>query len=142
MSGHCQRERSTKGLRASALSPLLHALRRERFRGFTKECRHAGRRWRLTKLVVRVSHASGYDEENPDPGALVGTWTWDASAGTEIPIDIACFDRPVSLLVFSDGGVNEIGIDNLTVTPVPAPGALLLTLFGLGALRTRRRRGK
>jgi hypothetical protein len=75
-----------------------------------------------------------YTGEDPNPSALVYSNSWNASAGTQIDFS-AVFTRPVSLLVFSDSGSYDVGIDNLYVgTPsVPVPGAVLLGVLGLGA---------
>jgi hypothetical protein len=41
------------------------------------------------------------------------------------------FDTPVQVLKFHDHFLGEVGIDNLSVTPVPVPGALWLLGSGL-----------
>lgn len=41
------------------------------------------------------------------------------------------FESPVTTLYFHDGGKGWIGIDNLAVTPVPVPAAVLLGILGL-----------
>jgi len=43
------------------------------------------------------------------------------------------FPSPVTTLLFTDSSNGAIGIDNLEVTPVPVPGAILLGILGLGA---------
>lgn len=54
------------------------------------------------------------------------------------------FAAPVSTLTFVDGGIGEVGIDNLVVTKaaVPEPMSLLLLGFGLVGLAGMRRRVK
>jgi|GEM_PF-5788653 len=49
------------------------------------------------------------------------------------------FGEPVNRLVFSDSGRKDVGIDDLTVMPVPEPTcALLLLIGGVATLRRRR----
>ena len=85
-----------------------------------------------------------YDEENPNPDALVYSRSWYASSYTTIDIPDITFSSNVSLLVFSDGGSEDVGIDNLRVDSyvappivetenIPVPGAVLLGLLGLSA---------
>lgn len=50
------------------------------------------------------------------------------------------FDHPVSMLEFIDWTDAPIGIDNLEVTKLPAPGSLVLLATGVGALSLVRRR--
>ncbi len=74
----------------------------------------------------------------PAAGALVTEQSWDFGTGSGS--FALSFNSPVSLLVFSDGGWYDIAIDNLEVTPVPVPGAVLLGMLGLGAAGMKLRR--
>lgn len=99
------------------------------------------------------------DVENPNASAQVdigyavdyGThweWIWwpfwgetvDDGDNSVVNIPDLVFSRPVSLLVISDEGIKDVGIDNLQVTPVPVPAALLLGLLGMGAAGLKLRR--
>ena len=84
------------------------------------------------------------DVENPNPSAQVdigyavdyGTawflwWQYDVGDDSVVNIPDLMFSRPVSLLVISDEGTKDVGIDNLQVTPVPVPAAVLLGMLGL-----------
>lgn len=82
--------------------------------------------------------------ENPNSSALVYSQSWNASDGTVIDIPDILFSSPVSLLVFSDDGKHDVGIDNLGVEPdcprVPEPATILLLgsgLFAFGACRRK-----
>lgn len=93
------------------------------------------------------------DRFNPNPNALVdafiidyGTTWWGDDRGDlmVVPFD-RTFDSPVSLLVFSDGGYFDIGVDDLTVEPfnavqTPAPGAIILGSIGVAIVGWLRRR--
>ena len=90
---------------------------------------------------------------NPNPNALVdafiidyGTTWWGDDRGDNmtVPFD-STFNSPVSLLVFSDGGYFDIGVDDLTVEPfsavqTPAPGAIILGSIGVAIVGWLRRR--
>jgi hypothetical protein len=77
--------------------------------------------------------ASGGTRENPNSGALVTpTVLSNLGAGVELVFPDIIFSQPVTLLVISDSGVNDVGIDDLTVTPIPEPSSLVL--FSLGIL--------
>ncbi|MFO0838913.1 MAG: hypothetical protein U1D55_10335 [Phycisphaerae bacterium] len=85
-------------------------------------------------------NTAGGTVENPNASALVFHQQWNvAGNGTEIPIGPILFSRPVSLLVFSDQGHFDVGIDDLIVT-VPAPAAALLGLVGVGLVNRIKRR--
>jgi hypothetical protein len=83
--------------------------------------------------------------QSPNSSALVYSQSWNASNdGTVIDIPDVVFSGPVSLLVFSDDGKHDVGIDSLKVetgsvtTSVPEPATILLLglgLFGFGACR-------
>ena len=66
---------------------------------------------------------------------LVRRWEWGTNYRT-ISMTTPLFDfssNPVTHLVFHNDYPGHIGVDNLTVSPVPVPGAILLGLLGLGA---------
>jgi hypothetical protein len=64
---------------------------------------------------------------------------WDRNTG-QFSSPLVSFNSPVTKLVFHDEGSEDIGIDNLTVTPIPEPATICL--LGLGALSLlRRKRG-
>jgi hypothetical protein len=85
-----------------------------------------------------------------------GTGSWwffgwhyyDLGDNSVVNIPDLLFSRPVSLLVISDGGTKDVGIDNLQVEPyvasggavIPAPGAILLGSIGVGLVGWLRRR--
>ena len=50
------------------------------------------------------------------------------------------FASPVTTLMFSNSGLGEIEVDNLTVKPIPVPGAILLGGIGVGIVGWLRRR--
>jgi len=87
----------------------------------------------------------GYDKtfgsvEYPKHSALVNsTEVWCGREGNPFDWSIN-FDRPVSLLVISDSGAEDVCIDDLNVCAVPAPGAVLLGTLGAGIVGWLRRR--
>lgn len=80
------------------------------------------------------------DRETPGVTGLVDFDLFIASAGTQIDSGWIMFPSPVSLLVFSDSLVSDVGVDNLMV--IPAPGAALLAVLGLGGIGALKRRRK
>ena len=92
----------------------------------------------LADFVIRAYDSTFGNRENPnDPSALVDSFARNPGAGEQINImtltgsDII-FSRPVTLLVFSDENVFDVGIDDLKVTPIPEPSTLIL--LGIGFL--------
>ena len=89
-------------------------------------------------FIVKAYDSTYGDRYNPNADALVGEQSWDLGTG---PGSFAMsFDSPVSLLVFSDSGWYDIAIDDLTVSPIPVPGAILLGSIGVGLVGWLRRR--
>ncbi len=89
-------------------------------------------------FTVKAYDSTYGDRYAPNAGALVYEESWDLGTG---PGSFSLnFASPVSLLVFSDTGYYDVAIDNLQVTPVPAPSALLLGLFGVGIVRAKLRK--
>lgn len=90
-------------------------------------------------LVIGYDDSYGGNVENPLNSAFVGFkgFQTDRIGGGYFNIT---FSRPVSLLVFSDGGVDDIGIDNLCVQAVPTPSAILLGSLGMGITGWLKRR--
>jgi hypothetical protein len=95
------------------------------------------------------------DVENPSASALVNSWSvdygtfwfWDLGDDTLVRLPDLSFSRPVSLLVISDSGERDVGIDDLQVEPyvtgsavIPAPGAILLGSIGVSIVGWLRRR--
>ncbi|MBI1922995.1 PEP-CTERM sorting domain-containing protein [Candidatus Poribacteria bacterium] len=77
--------------------------------------------------------AGGGTRENPNIGALVTPIVLsNIGAGSEVVFPDIIFSEPVTLLVISDSGSFDVGIDDLTVTPIPEPSSLVL--FSLGVL--------
>ncbi|MBN1508675.1 MAG: hypothetical protein JW955_17640 [Sedimentisphaerales bacterium] len=85
-------------------------------------------------------YTSGYgDRYNPNPAALLGTLPTDFGVGGMVISFVS--PTPVALIVCSDEGWHDIGIDNLIATSVvPAPGAILLGTIGVGLVGWFRRR--
>ncbi|MBN2559332.1 MAG: hypothetical protein JXQ75_00175 [Phycisphaerae bacterium] len=93
-----------------------------------------------TDFTLKAYDSTYGDRYAPDAGALVSEQSWDfgtGSAGSSFDI---IFSRPVSLIVFSDGGYDNVAIDNLQVAQVPVPGAVLLGLLGLSVAGVKLRK--
>ncbi len=91
-------------------------------------------------FTITAYDSSYGDRETPSASALVTSQSWNPGTGAwEGSFDLS-FGSPVSLLVFSDGGYDDVAIDDLTVTPIPAPGAILLGSIGVGLVGWLRRR--
>lgn len=85
----------------------------------------------------------------PNPGAKVGdSHNWWGGDDTQFFSGWIEFSEPVTMLVFSNSGLHDVGIDNLRVEgavglpiqPVPAPGAIVLGAIGLGFVGWMKRR--
>jgi hypothetical protein len=81
--------------------------------------------------------ASGGNVENPNPSALVGTWSANPGDNQQVSFSLS-FSSDAYLLVISDSGEKDVAIDDLTVTPTPEPATI--ALLGLGALSLLRRK--
>jgi len=74
----------------------------------------------------------GGTRENPNPGALVFTRTFNPGSGQQLLLNSTLvFSEPVTLLVFTDSGTSDIGIDDLQVSPIPEPSTYLLFAIGI-----------
>lgn len=89
-------------------------------------------------FTVKAYDSTYGDRYNPNLSAKVGSYSYDGGIGAD---NFAMsFGSPVSLLVFSDSGWYDIAIDELQVSPIPAPGAILLGSMGVGLVGWLRRR--
>ena len=85
-------------------------------------------------------YGSGYgDRYSPNPAALIASADADWGVG-QLTVTTLPTPEPVSLVVFSNEGYHDIAIDNLQVTAIPAPGAVLLGSLGAGLVGYWRRR--
>jgi len=85
-------------------------------------------------------YGSGYgDRYSPNPAALIASADADWGVG-QLTVPTLPTPEPVSLVVFSNEGYHDIAIDNLQVTAIPAPGAVLLGSLGAGLVGYWRRR--
>jgi hypothetical protein len=115
---------------------------------------------------VIIGYGAGYGNvENPNAAAEVARWTVDFGTSTNTywdwwtwswvteTIDLGdnsefdfslAFGAPVSLLVISDSGTYDVGVDNLVVSSyvVPVPGAVLLGMLGLSVAGARLRKNR
>jgi len=89
----------------------------------------------------------GWSRYIPNPDAKVDTYNWWGGDDTQFFSGWIEFSEPVTLLVFSNSGLHDVGIDNLRiegadipVEPVPAPGAIVLGAIGLGFVGWMKRR--
>ncbi len=91
-----------------------------------------------TDFQIFAYDASYGNRENPNPAALVFNQQFDVTAnGTQVLVGAPQFSRPVSLLVISNHGSFDVGIDDLTVT-IPEPTtALALLLLPFWSARRR-----
>lgn len=89
-------------------------------------------------FTVKAYTSSYGDRYSPIASALVNQQSWDFGIGSDS--FFMSFGSPVSLLVFSDSGWNDVAIDNLAVSPIPAPGAILLGGIGIGLVGWLKRR--
>lgn len=122
----------------------LHFVNKQISRAYGEACA-----FRIEDSSVPDFAVYGYDKtfgnyEDPNPDALVGMQELYTGEDNDCWFDVT-FDRPVTLLVFAGHGLDEdgyqnIGIDNLCVQPVPAPGALLLGALGTSFVGWMKRR--
>ncbi len=105
-------------------------------------------------FAIRAYDSTYGSVEDPIASALVASWSvdygtwwfWDLGDDTVVRLPDLSFSRAVSLLVISDSGERDVGIDNLEVNPyvadgaIPAPGAILLGGIGVGLVGWLRRR--
>jgi hypothetical protein len=78
---------------------------------------------------------AGGGREDPSAAALVFQTSWSDSGPFDMNSGVITFASPVSLIVWSDSGARDVGIDNLIVSttkPVPEPTAA--PLFAVGSL--------
>lgn len=93
-----------------------------------------------TDFTLKAYDATYGNRYAPSAGALVYEQSWDFGTGLAASSFDIIFSRPVSLIIFSDGGYDNVAIDNLQVAQVPIPGAVLLGMLGLGAAGIKLRR--
>ncbi len=106
------------------------AIRSVSLRGFVFDEARGPRDFRMTAYDSTFGNV-----ETPNAGAQVFSITFNVAAnGTEVLIPLVNFSRPVSLLVFSDMGAFDVGIDDLVVQAVPVPAAAVLGVLGLGLI--------
>ncbi len=90
-----------------------------------------------------VPHSRGA----PNPASLVRDFSYEVGgpfATGFVPETTLRFDEPVELLVISNSGVHDVGVDNLRVKAMPTPtaaGAGLALVAGVLAMRRGRRSG-
>jgi len=76
---------------------------------------------------------------------LIGQTVYQQSWNTGSDTSFFCFTgplpQPAFVLNFSNQGQHDVGVDNLTLNPVPAPAAGLLGVIGVALVRALRRRG-
>jgi hypothetical protein len=77
----------------------------------------------------------GFDENNIE----VNTFSEDTHWFQNVPFDLA-FDEPVYKLRIRDNYECFVAVDNLCVTPVPVPGAGILSMLGMGIAGWLKRR--
>jgi hypothetical protein len=73
-------------------------------------------------------------------GAPIYQQSWNTGSGTSFSFSTGPFPQPAYMLNFSNSGQHDVGIDNLVLNPVPAPGAALLGLLGAALVHHLRRR--
>jgi len=69
-------------------------------------------------------------------------WIWYTNWATDVSAlsPLLVFNSPVTRLVFHDDNQFDVGVDNLEVTPVPVPGAVLLGMLGLSVVGVKLRK--
>jgi hypothetical protein len=74
-------------------------------------------------------------------GQIIYQQSWNPNVnGTGFSYSTGLLPEPAYSLNFSNQGRHDVGIDNLTLTPIPAPGTGLLGVIGAVLVRTLRRR--
>jgi hypothetical protein len=73
-------------------------------------------------------------------GQVLYQQSWDTGSGTSFFCSAGPLPQPAYFLNFSDSGKHDVGIDDLTLTMVPAPGAALLAVIGAALVHHLRRR--
>jgi hypothetical protein len=74
-------------------------------------------------------------------GQVIHQQSWNPNAdGTALSYSTGALPTPAYWLNFSNQGQHDIGIDNLRLTPIPVPGAVILGSIGIGLIGSLRRR--
>jgi hypothetical protein len=76
----------------------------------------------------------------PNPGALITSMSWSSDRAFSANSGAITLPRAAHMIIMSDSGTWDIGVDNMRVVPIPAPGAAVLGLIGLGLVARAKRR--